>query len=133
MSAGRAISRRKLAKFVADRLQHGEADDAIRQVAAYLLETKQTRNIGLLVRDIEELLSEDGVIVADTVSARPLSREDKAAVVALLGGREVQLREHIDPTVLGGVRISAPGRRLDATLKHKIDSLKETRLRKGTA
>lgn len=130
--SGRILSRRKLAKFVADKVQSGDSADALKQAAAYLIEAKQTHSVGLLVRDIEEVLARSGVVVADITSARSLSAEDKAAVAKLLGAKELQVREIIDSSVLGGMRIEVSGKRLDATLKHKIDLLKETGLRKGT-
>lgn len=130
--SGRTISRRKLAEFVAKKLQTGEGDDALKQAAAYLMETKQKRNVELLVRDIEDVMATNGIVVADVTSARPLSKDDKSAIAELLDAKELHTRETIDPSVLGGVRVEASGRRLDATLKHKIDSLKEIDSRKGT-
>ena len=130
--SGRTISRRKLAEFVAEKLQSGEGKDALQQAAAYMLETKQTRNVELLVRDIEDVMAKNGIVVADVTSARPLSKDDKATIAKLLNAKELHARETIDPSVLGGVRVEASGQRLDATLKHKIDSLKEIDSRKGT-
>lgn len=133
MSAGGKISRRKLARFVADGMQSGDGDDVLQKAAAYLIESKQTRSVDVLVRDIEEVLMEDGVVVADIISARPLSAEDKKTVAALLGATQLHARETNDPSVLGGVRVETTGRRFDGTLKHKIDSLKEIDSRRGTA
>lgn len=130
--SGRLVSRRKLAGFVADQLQSGDGVNAIQQAAAYLIETKQTHSVDLLVRDIEEILAERGTVVADVTSARPLSTEDKASIAKLLGAQQLHAREIIDSSVLGGVRVEMSGKRLDATLKHKIDLLKEIDSRKGT-
>lgn len=132
MSVGAKVSRRKLAEFVADSIQSGKGKDALAKAAAYLIETKQKRGVELLVRDVEEVLAEDGIVVADITSARSLSAKDKDAVAALLGAKQLHVREIIDPSVLGGVRVETTGKRLDATLKHKIDSLKEIDSRKGT-
>ena len=71
--SGRTVSRRKLAGFVAEKLQSGEGRDAINQAAAYLIETGQTHAVGLLVRDIEEILASNGTVVADITSARPIT------------------------------------------------------------
>lgn len=130
--SGRTISRRKLAGFVADKLQSGDGKDAIAKAAAYLIETRQTHSAGLLVRDIEEILASSGIVVADTTSARRLSEEDKTAIAKLLHAKQLHTRETVDPSVLGGVRIEVSGKRLDATLRRKIDLLKEIDSRKGT-
>ena len=132
MSAGRKLSRRKLAVFVADELQSGDGEKAISQAAAYLIETKQKHSVELLVRDIEEILADNGTVVADVTSARKLSEDEKLAIAKLLDAKKLYTREIVDPSVLGGVHIAAGGKRLDATLKHRIDSLKEIDSRKGT-
>ena len=54
------------------------------------------------------------------------------SIATLLGATELHTRETIDPSVLGGFRVEMSGKRLDATLKHKIDLLKEIDSRKGT-
>lgn len=129
---GRTLSRRKLAEYIAGELQTGDSKVAVQQVAAYLVETKQRRSVDLLVRDVEEELAKSGLVVADITSARPLSAKDKAAISELLEAKDLKVRESIDPSVIGGVRVEIAGGRLDATLKHKIDLLKETGLRRGT-
>lgn len=132
MSTGRKLSRRKIADYIASELMSGSGETAIKQAAAYMIETKQKHAIDLLVRDVEELLADNGTVIADLTSARTLSKDEKEAVAKILGAKQLHVREKIDPSVLGGVRIEAAGRRLDATLKHKIDSLKKTESRKGT-
>lgn len=130
--SGRIVTRRKLAEYVASELQSGDGKDAITKAAAYLIEAGKKRDAGLLVRDIEEILAENGTVVADITSARPLSSEDKAAIAKLLEAKQLHAREVVDPSVLGGVRIEVSGKRLDGTLKHKIELLKEIDSRKGT-
>lgn len=131
--SGRTLSRRKLAGFIASELEAGKGKDAIQKAAAYLIENRQTHSVDSLVRDIEEILAQSGTVVADITSARPLGKEDKAAIARLLGAKELHTRETIDPSVLGGVRVEMSGKRLDATLKAKIDLLKEIDSRKGTS
>lgn len=133
MSAGRKLSRRKLAAFVAEEVQAGRGERAVQQVAAHLIETKQTHSVDLLVRDVEALLAQGGTVVADITSAHPLGAAEKDVIASLLGAKEFLAREVVDPSVLGGVRIESAGKRLDATLKHRIDSLKEIDSRKGTS
>lgn len=119
------ISRRKIASYAAEQLVGGKkADVIVKEVAAFLIDTKRTRETELLVRDIESALAERGVVVADITSAFPLTAALKADVEKLVGGKKLVLRETVDPSVLGGIRLSTPGQRLDATLKRKIQALK---------
>lgn len=132
MSVGSKLSRRKLAVYIADKIEAGESEEAIKQAAAYMVEMKQKRMADLLRRDIEDVLAERGTIIADITSTRKLTGEQKDAVAKLLDAKKMFVRETIDPSVLGGIKVEAAGRRLDATLRHKIDSLKDTSSRKGT-
>jgi F0F1-type ATP synthase delta subunit len=46
------------------------------------------------------------------------------------GAKTVSLENSIDASVLGGVKISIPGRELDATITHSLNILK-TRFKKA--
>jgi F-type H+-transporting ATPase subunit delta len=119
------VSRRKIADYTAEQLVSGKkASDVIKEVAAFLIDTKRTREAELLVRDIETALASRGIVVADITSAFPLTEALKADVKKLVGSKELLLRETVDPGVLGGIRLQIPGKRLDATLKRKIQALK---------
>lgn len=118
------ISRRKIAQYAAEQIRNGKAQKALREIAALLIETKRTREAELLVRDIESALEERGVVVADATSAYPLSDSMKAGIAKLVSSKQLVLRETVDPEVLGGIRLTTPSRRLDATLRRKIQSLK---------
>jgi F0F1-type ATP synthase delta subunit len=68
------LSRRKIAAYAADKLAAGAASKKVlSEVAAYLIEMRRTREIDLLVRDIEDALEVRGIVVADVTSAYPLT------------------------------------------------------------
>jgi F-type H+-transporting ATPase subunit delta len=119
------LSRRKIASYVTKRLLAGEKQKAVmKEVAAFLVDTRRIRELDLLVRDIEGELANHGVVVADVLSAYPLADELKKEVSKLVGAKDLQLREAVDPGVLGGIRINVPGKRFDGTLRHKLTALK---------
>lgn len=123
------LSRRKIAAYVADKLVAGEKPaTALREAAAYMTDTRRTREQELLVRDIEDALAERGVMVADVTAAHPLSTEIKAEIAKLVGGKSLQLRETVDPSVLGGVRVDIPGKQFDGTIRRKLTALKAKQL-----
>lgn len=123
------LSRHKMATFVADKLVVGvPAKEALKEVAAYLVETRRTREIDLFVRDIEDVLVTHGIVVADITSARPLSDSIRSEIRTLVGASSLQLRESIDESVLGGVRIDMPGKRFDGTIQRKLIALKAKQL-----
>ncbi len=123
------LSRRKMATFVADKLESGASSKvALKEVAAYLIDSGRTRETELLVRDIEDTLAARGVVVADVTSAHAISAGIKAGIATLVGAKKLQIRESIDETVLGGIRIDIPGRRYDGTIRHKLTQLKTKQL-----
>lgn len=131
--AGR-ISRRKLAQYVADKLTANQTA-VIKELAAFLLATKRTRELELIVRDIEAELKDRGVIIADVASAYPLSEAVKKEVTEFIinssnqstDKTEVYLRETVDSQLLGGVRIAMAGELFDGTIRHKINALRRAK------
>lgn len=123
------LSRRKLAAHVAERLGDAKtARAALKEVAAHLVATRRTRELELLVRDIEDAMAERGVVVADVTSAHPLSGSIKSEITKLVGAKKLALRETVDPMVLGGIRVDIPGKRFDATVRRKLTALKAKQL-----
>jgi F-type H+-transporting ATPase subunit delta len=123
------LSRRKLAIYAADKLVAGASTtEALAEVAAHLVDTGRTRERELLVRDIEEVLAERGIVVADVTTAHPLTDKLRTEIQEVIGAKSLQLRELIDSTVLGGVRIDVPGKRFDGTIQQKLTSLKAKQL-----
>lgn len=123
------LSRRKLSGHVATRLLNGDgAKLVMKELAAHLIDTGRTRELELIVRDIETHLLANGTALATTISARKLTDEAKQAIekfvkAGQLGVKNVVLREQIDESVIGGVRIELPGSIADFTVKAKLDKL----------
>ena len=93
-----------------------------------MIDTGRRNEANLVVRDIEATLVSKGVIVGTIVSARPLTAEAKKTIDSFVrhhydNVKNVVLRERVDETVIGGVRIELPGRQLDATVINKLDKL----------
>ena len=121
------LSRRKIAEYVADNTKDGVVSAAaLKEVAAYLQETRRTRELPLVVRTIEDVLAERGQVVARVTSARPLEAELRKTLESQIGGT-VYMQETVDDAVLGGVKVTTPGRSLDATLMKRINSIRSAK------
>lgn len=124
------LSRRKVASHLADELIAGK--QVTNKLAAFLIESKRTRELELYVRDIEAALAERGVLLADVASAREIANETFETITNYLrkktGAKDVHLRTTVDPALLGGVRIETPDERLDSTLRHKLNQLTASKL-----
>ena len=122
------ISRRKLAKYVADAADSGALAEALRAVAAYLIESRRLREVELIVRAIEDEFATRGEVIARVESARPLSAELKQSIAELVDAREMHLIETVTPEIIGGVRIETPGNLLDATIQRKLLALRQAKI-----
>jgi len=123
------LSRRKLAANAASRLARGESKETVlRDIAAYLIDSGRKREADLVVRDIEAMLIGEGTAVATVTSARPLSAASRTSLESFVkqsatGIQHVILREQIDGSLIGGVKLELPGSQLDTSVKAKLDKI----------
>lgn len=125
--AASTISQRRLAAYVAGQLlASGDKKRLIKELVAYLIETGRVRDLNQVVAAIEEALASRGAVVATVTTARPLSPENKQAIVKQFTptGAKLYIREQIDPNVIGGFKIELPGSQFDGTVIHKLTTLK---------
>ncbi|HTK39799.1 MAG TPA: F0F1 ATP synthase subunit delta [Patescibacteria group bacterium] len=121
------LSRTKIARYVAHELEAGNSA-VIRELAAFLVEERRTRELDLYVRSILEQLEASGTVLVDVTAIENLDQTMKNEIKALTGAKKLEIREHIDPTVLGGVRIETPTKRLDATFVRRLSQLRERKI-----
>ena len=70
---------------------------------------------------------EKGVVEARVTAAAPLTDAQRASLAKKLGeiaGKRVELLIHIDPAVMGGLRVDMEGRRYDNTIRHRLDLMR---------
>lgn len=129
----RRLSRRALAHYVADAVAGTSGKKAVRQLAAYLVETRRTKELTLIVRDVEGILADKGIMTGTLTTAFELTREAKKAietsVATATGAAQVSLAETIDESLVGGYKVALPGREIDRSIARHLTTLK-TRLKK---
>ena len=114
------LSRRKIASQAAVRIAGGESrSKVLNEIAGYLLDSGRKNEADLLVRDIETALIDRGVVVGTVVSARKLSADAKKTIDSFVKDhyenvKTVVLRERVDESLIGGIRLELPDRQLDA-------------------
>lgn len=120
------ISRRVIARHIADRLIDGDSSLAITQLAGFLIDTRRTTELLLIVRDIEDALAVRGIIIADVMSAHELTTETEDAIKRFLADAytgSVHTRTTVEPSLLAGVRIRTPDAEFDNTARRKLTTL----------
>lgn len=123
------LSRRKITSYVAEQLAaDGQTKKLINELAAFLIDNRRTKEIDLVVRDVEYELKKRGIVLARITSAHELSTATEKTLTDLVKrstkARSVQLTQFIDPTVLGGVKIDLPGQQLDTTIARRLTALR---------
>ena len=70
---------------------------------------------------------DNGILRVDAVSAVELTAQQKDKLTEKLSritGKEIALCNRIDPAVLGGIRLDYDGQRLDDTVSHRLDAIR---------
>jgi len=123
------ISRRKLATWTAARLASGDpAKNVMHQLGAFLIDTRRKKEQSLIVRDIEIALLKEGTVLVQATSARELSAEALGSIESFVKNEygsnvKVIVEQHIDTTVIGGVKLETPDKQIDATIRTKLEKL----------
>lgn len=124
------ISRRVLARTVASKLiaEPARRDHWVRALAAYLVDSNRAAEAELVMNDIaHELLEQNGTLLVDVTSARPLTdvvrKELTAYMQEATGAREVQFAEHVEPQLIGGFIARTPGQQLDTSVHSQLRQL----------
>lgn len=72
-----------------------------------------------------------GIVPATAVSARPLTQEQRERLVRALEhrtGKRVRLKTQVDPSLIGGLRVTLQGYRMDNTIATRMDGLRRALL-----
>ena len=129
------LSRRRLADYYVQTVEAGTPSaEVLQHIAGYLIESRRTKEMALVVRDIETVLAEHGTVTGTLTSAYDLDEKTlasiKASIAARTSAKTVELYTQTDPELLGGYKITIPGKALDATIATQLTTLK-THFRKG--
>lgn len=123
------IARRKVAHYIAEQLVEGVSVKTIaQQTVAYLVDTKQTGQIDLLIRDIETALAARGTVAASITSAFAVDDATRAIISEFIKEAEhaesvVIVNESVDPDLIGGVIVRSPNRVFDGSVRSQLKSL----------
>ena len=75
----------------------------------------------------EQYNLDNGILPVTAVTAVPLNEGQKDRLTEKLSsitGKKVELNNRVDPAVLGGVRLDYDGKRVDDTVSHRLDAIR---------
>ena len=125
-------SRKQLAEYIVYSVFRSEEKrrEAIYAVANYLIETGRTKEFDLLIYMVNRLLSEKGYYVGELTVADKLDEDQKQAIIDCIkkvkSAKNVELREKIDKSIIGGYKLEIADELMDATISHKLLMLRKS-------
>lgn len=109
-------------------LKQGAANPLTRKLVLLLAQKRRLFALGDVIRAFEvQLAKHKGEIAAEVTSARALSAEETAELKRALKeklGREPRITAHVDPKILGGLKLKVGSRMIDSSLRTKLDQLR---------
>jgi F-type H+-transporting ATPase subunit delta len=106
-----------------------QAPEAVRRLIQLLVDRDRVPLLPAILEAYAQAWNEArGVVEAEAVSAVELDAAQKQALRQALEkatGKSVELSTKVDPSVLGGLRVSLGGRTLDGTVKAQLAALRQ--------
>ena len=106
----------------------GGADELIRNFLRLLSEKGRTAQIDEIYREFEELVAADQKrLTVELTTAYELSDDEAATILKKIeksSGRSVEATRKVDSALIGGIILQVGSRRLDASIRGRIDRLR---------
>ena len=103
-------------------------DSTTRKFLGLIAANGRASAIGSVITAFQALsAARRGVVSAHVTTAMPLSADQARGVSAALRqalGKDPEIETHVDPSILGGIKVRVGSRLFDASLGTKLDSLK---------
>lgn len=124
------VTTNELAMYAVDQLEAGvQSPTLAKQLAAFMLEERRSRELPTVLRAIDEELVRRGSAQVTITAAHTVSDETKKQLAALLEIENPQFTEVIDPSVIGGVKARSGEKEVDLTVRNKLNKFKTAIMR----
>ena len=120
---------------VVGKLLEGRVRPGALRLVSLLVERGRAREIQRVSDQyLRQLNAHRGVVVATVTSAAPLTKDETAEIrtrVEAMAGSSIDLRTAVDPELLGGLTVQIGDRLLDASIRGRLERLRD-QLNAGT-
>jgi F-type H+-transporting ATPase subunit delta len=115
---------------VAKALLGARPSELLERLVALLVQRDRIELLPLIAEAYRRLWNaQAGVVEAEAVSARALDETEAQAVAAAVGGvaggKQVDLRRSVDPSLMGGVVLRMEGRVYDGSVRARLRALRD--------
>jgi F-type H+-transporting ATPase subunit delta len=120
----------KRQEIIEDLLGKAKATPITTSLVAFVVGAGHARDLpGIISSLVERAASDRKHAVAEVRSAVPLDEDQRKRLAKALSknlGKDVEVKVHVDPSVLGGISARVGDVVIDGTVRHRLDQLKET-------
>ena len=113
----------------------GGEEKLVRNFLMLLAEKGRAGEIEEIARDFERIVAqEQGILDVELTTAVPLSEDEAGEVIAQIekaSGRPVVATRRVDPDLIGGIVLQAGSLRLDASVRGRLDRLRNDLARRS--
>ena len=106
----------------------GKVEPYVLNFLKILTEKGYLRHFSDCVKAYRELYNQDnGILPVTAVTAVPMTQDQEKALTMKLQqitGKRIELVHKLDPNVLGGMRLDYDGKRVDDTVAHRMDAVR---------
>jgi F-type H+-transporting ATPase subunit delta len=124
------IPAEKRQEIVQDLLATGKATPVTSNLVSFVVGSGHARDLPAIIKSlVERAAAERQHSVAEVRSAVPLDENQRTRLASALSknlGKEVEVKVHVDPSVLGGISARVGDVVIDGTVRHRLDQLKES-------
>ena len=124
------IPSEKRQEIIQDLLGNANATPITTNLVSFVVGAGHARDLpGIISSLIERAASDRKHSVAEVRSAVPLDEDQRKRLAKALSknlGKEVEVKVHVDPSVIGGISARVGDVVIDGTVRHRLDQLKET-------
>ena len=108
--------------------QAGGANDTTGKFIGLLAANNRVSALPAVIKAFDKLAADKrGAVAAEVTSAVPLSEAQTKGIAAALRqalGKDPEITTHVDPSILGGLKVKVGSRLFDSSLKTRLDHLK---------
>jgi F-type H+-transporting ATPase subunit delta len=125
-----SIPSEKRQEIIQDLLANAKATPITNSLVSFVVGAGHARDLPAIISSLVERSASDRKhSVAEIRSAIPLDEDQRRRLAQALSknlGQDVEVKVHVDPSVLGGLSARVGDVVIDGTVRHRLDQLKET-------
>lgn len=124
-----AVTKAKKVKVISELARRLGATQIIRNFLSVVIQHRRIHELTAMLHEFRLIVDERlGIARAEITSAKELNAGERAQIEQALGeklGKTIRAEYKVDPQLLGGVRARVASREYDATLRGKLEALRQ--------